>query len=252
MNSGQHFFFILCMACSLGGGFLLGSCRESSPAPEPAELALVLEHQVGGEALEWEQLRYTNAAGNHYSLSRLEYYLSGLELVSDRGVVHAFPDPIYVNAREEQHPLTEISLPAGNYQRLSFFIGLSPEQNCSGCLPPSPENLNMAWPDGMGGGYHFLKLEGRYSGQNPSLLGYALHLGTNACLVPIRIEQPFTLGPGQQQLRLRMEVQEWFQNPETYCLDSDGNYSMGDAVLMQKIARNGQHVFTFSIVARQE
>ena len=36
----------------------------------------------------------------------------------------------------------------------------------------------MAWPDVMGGGYHFLKLEGHYK-KDSLLAGYAMHIGQN-------------------------------------------------------------------------
>jgi hypothetical protein len=49
--------------------------------------------------------------------------------------------------------------------------------------------------------------------------------------------------PSNSTLTLEMDVLEWFKTPFTYDLN-DGNYSMGDSLLMNKLSKNGTNVFT--------
>jgi hypothetical protein len=103
----------------------------------------------------------------------------------------------------------------------------------------------MEWPATMGGGYHFLKLEGHYR-DNGSEVGYATHLGTNMmlvkCVIPAAV---LDIRGGQtQQVKLTMNLNEWYQNPQTYSFKADGDYSMNDMALMAKLRNNARDVFT--------
>jgi hypothetical protein len=74
-----------------------------------------------------------------------------------------------------------------------------------------------------------------------------MHIGTNACLIPsITLSTNFTVTTDSQtSLTLKMNVNEWYRNPNIYDFNIDGNYTMGDMPLMMKITENGQDVFTF-------
>ncbi|QLH46202.1 MAG: hypothetical protein HWD58_11555 [Bacteroidota bacterium] len=88
-----------------------------------------------------------------------------------------------------------------------------------------------------------MKLEG-YLIQNTQQVGYAVHLGNNPHLVRCVIPMPFHLYAGHQNAKLVMNINEWFDHPSRYDLIQDGNYTMGDSLLMSKVAKNGQDVFT--------
>ena len=49
----------------------------------------------------------------------------------------------------------------------------------------------MAWPTAMGGGYHFMKVEGHYLDTSNTIQGFAIHLGKNNNLVNVLINQYF-------------------------------------------------------------
>jgi hypothetical protein len=56
-------------------------------------------------------------------------------------------------------------------------------------LSTTLDNLNMAWPTAMGGGYHFLKMEGHYLDSLNTNQGYAIHIGKNENLMPVKNNQ---------------------------------------------------------------
>lgn len=226
---------------------LLFNCsRNEITPPGSATASLTIAHEVDGDALAFDQLRYENDAGTKFSVSRLEYYISDIRLLSSDDQVYAHQDIVYVNAQNPETQTIRLeAVPPGNYKSMSFYIGLLPKHNCSRCLPATLENLNMAWPDGMGGGYHFLKMEGKYrEASSSATAGYAMHSGTAAGLTEVMIEKDFHISAGGQDLKLRMNINEWFRNPELYDFNTDGNYIMGDAAKMSKLARNGASVFS--------
>lgn len=156
------------------------ACRKEDDAPpsgQPAPVItekLLLAHHIDGDPLVRDTIRYMNEAGHAYSITRLEYYISQITLLGATccGTPdHIIPGPFYINAAAHS-PIDLGQLPAGEYRGATLLLGLPPVMNQTGALPNTPENSGMAWPDQMGGGYHFLKFEGHFlNGITPT--GYA-------------------------------------------------------------------------------
>lgn len=228
---------------------LLVQCQKnenSLPAANDGVLKFGITHSVDGQKLLFDTLLYKNATGTAYCVSLLHYYISDITLSNNSGEQWKNDLIFYIDASAS---LTECMLrgvPAGKYTQLSFNIGLSEKQNKDGYLPSTLENLNMAWPTIMGGGYHCLKLEGYYSDSNNNKLGYAVHLGSPVAFVrqePIPVN--ITIAKGNTTtLNLTMNLNEWFTRPERYDFILDGNYSMSDTILMKLIRNNGKDVFS--------
>lgn len=221
------------------------SCTRSYMDPVRGKLHINLQYAVDAESLFPDTIRYVNQAGNHYSVSRLEYYLSGLTFHSSDGLIYRSNRVFYVNALESAYAqIVFDSIPFGHYSSISFHIGLPPGLNASYSLPNTTENINMSWPDVMGGGYHFLKLEGNVT-TTAGPMGYAMHLGNNASLVNITVPVSLRIQSADNYVSATMNVNEWFRDPNTYDLLVDGNHIMGIQALMSKFAANGYNVFSF-------
>ena len=232
---------------------LLSSCQKDEatapvdvPVPQNTSTFLAIEHHVDASALEFDTIAYINAAGHAYSVTRLEYYISAIIL---RGAPccgtrdHMIPGPFLINGTmPERFDLG--TLPAGEYMGATMLLGLPPELNITGGLPNSLANVNMAWPVMMGGGYHFMKLEGHFlNGTTPT--GYAMHIGLNDNLPQCSMPQSFALSGTSGTLTLRFNINEVFRDPNTYDLAS-GSYSMGSMMLMGLLKENCANAFTIS------
>ena len=222
---------------------ILISCKKEIPVGHHADAQLIISHNVSGSALIYDSLLYLNAAQNLFSVTRVEYYLSGFTFRKDYGEHYLAKDVFLINANKEENNFKISGIPEGDYSGLSFYIGVDPKNNVSGALPSTLENLNMAWPDQMGGGYHFLKFEGHYKSAD-TIKGYAMHLGLNPNLVKITFNKPFTVTAEQQfTIDLSMDMNKWFEEPNLYDLTIEKVYIMGDMEAMAKIAENGKNVF---------
>ena len=213
---------------------------------EQGSLLIQLNHNVKGQLLIFDSLIYSNNSGNVYSVSKLHYYISAIKLVnSDNNTVFQTKGIYYVNARIAYNAIYISGIPKGNYKTISFLIGIDTVQNISNALPMNFENIEMVWPDEMGGGYHFLKLEGRYLNSSQSSRGYAMHTGTNMALtkhLPIVCNLNI-VNQQESTLSLSMDVNSWFDSPSDYNIQKQGNYTMGINDLMLIIANNGKDVF---------
>lgn len=225
----------------------IASCRKEKanviPGPTTGDATVSVVYNVGGKQLLFDSIMYTNAAGNKFSVTKVHYYLSRFRFYSGGQVKYSSDTIIYVDARKNmQFGFT--GLPATTYDSVSFHIGLDEAQNMSNSLPATIENVNMGWPDMMGGGYHFLKLEGHWEDAGGTL-GYAMHIGNNGFLVKAGTKKSLTVTGGKTlDFKMNMDINEWFANPHTYNLATDGVYSMGNAPLMKKLSENGGDVFT--------
>lgn len=207
----------------------LSGCTGSDGSGERSSLRISISHRADGEPLRFDTLAYVNAAGNRYSVTRLRYYLSDFVFKDHHGGTLLRLDSVfYVDARDSATLSRVIpGIPAGHYHSVAFTFGLAPGRNRTGALPATLENLNMAWPQPMGGGYHLMQLEGRFLDSAGGESGYATHIGSGTLGGEVQ-ENHWTAGPfmvhveassaARLHIPLVMEVQEWYRNPHAYDL----------------------------------
>jgi hypothetical protein len=222
-------------------------CEKDDPQISThTDIAVLLSFSFDGASLQFDDIKYTNAAGNNLSITRLQFYLSNFEVENSTGVLYNFDDVIYVDAENSTNTSFALTnIPIGNYKRIKFLIGLDSIHNMENALPHTVENDNMVWPAPMGGGYHFLKMEGNFLDQSVPY-GYAMHLGMNNNYVKINLINDFEISSNSNTIDLEMNINEWFQTPYVYDFNVDGNYSMGDSIAMAKLLQNGNDVFTIN------
>ena len=228
--------------------FVFFSCKKekdnSQPVTAESSLEIKFRFEVDDVPLTFNSLVYVNEAGNQYSVNTIVFYLSQISLMREDSTYVPLKDYVYVDASSTGTlEFTAHSIPEGCYTGLSFNIGIDSAHNVPGGLAATPENLAMEWPVPMGGGYHFLRLEG-YFADSSGTPGFAMHLGTNACLCKIQLPLSLCLSGQTSTKTLVMNVNEWFRNPAVFDFNIDGNYIMGNAAAMQKLSANGIDVFT--------
>ena len=203
-----------------------------------------LEHRVDGALLRLEEGLYTNAAGNEYSVSRLEYIITEVALEKEGGERYQLARQHYINAAAAAtHRLVAEKVPAGTYTRLSFRFGIA--GNEPGALPNLGHFNNMAWPEGMGGGYHYMRFEGNF--QNGDSDGaFAVHTGPSrggeysfTVSLPIVLE----LSGDAWEIGVVMDLNQWLDGPNVYDFSGFGPI-MGNIDAQALLQANGASVFS--------
>lgn len=228
-----------------------GSCEYSPPA-----FVVHVNHEVDQSPLALLNDEYTNSSQTTYTVHRLQYYLSSIQLVGS-SLASEKVDYHYSDFKEKGNYTVELrEADFGTYDSLVMLFGLPLKLNKSHELPNSLENINMQWPDILGGGYHFMKFEGRYTDTSKQEKGFNLHMGklqhddktTNPV---IRFSFPLDevkYSGDTWHLNLTMNLNEWFQGHDTYDFGKFGSAIMMNHEAQKLLKLNGTDVFKLTKV----
>lgn len=223
---------------------LLPGCGDDDD--EAGSVSVLLDHTVTDQDLVFDEADYTNEAGNQYQVTRLDYILTDVALLQADGKRFQLAAQHYRNARLSSTRRLEVDkVPGAIYTALNFTFGVSGPGDQTGTLPNIAAFNNMAWPEAMGGGYHYMKLEGNY--QTSDTEGaFLFHLGpSGGGDFSISVELPLNLevNGDDWDIHVVMDLAEWFTSPNTYDFAGRGGI-MGDEALQATLQQNGATVFT--------
>lgn len=254
-------------------GFLAApwaGCDSGSEPPPTTSgtVTLLFDQQVGGDSLVFGVQRYVNAAGNHYDVDELRYYVSNAVLVRRDGSTVAVGEVHYRDAEANATRGWVLpNVPNGEYTALRFTFGLDSLRNLVTGLPDTNENQNMAWPLILGGGYHFMQLDGRFADStgteawlahmgrlvpaNPALTvdpHFQVELdfqepvcsGTPPCTIPAH---GLIVNSDATEAQVWMDVNAWFATPNVYDFGVFGGFVMDNPTAQRELRENGAHVF---------
>jgi len=192
-----------------------GSCKYN--------LSLRFTHTVDGNALETDQMIYTNASSQNYSVQTLRYLLSDITLHSENGTSTLLDEVHFITISDPStFNLYIQDLNSANYTAISFTMGLDSLKNITDNYLNESFFPSFSWPDFMGGGYHYMQLEGDYT---TAFQGYATHTGgTDGLDFSFTKNFPIILNIANANttLIINMEINNWYSNPNIISLTTDG------------------------------
>jgi hypothetical protein len=156
-------------------------------------------------------------------------------------------------------------IPEGEYDSVSFIFGINAEKNITGLFVNPPE-VNMAWTSILGGGYHYLKINGKWKDNNSKIQNFNFHLGIgqiykddsvnvdsisgfvqNFFSVTI-LKNGFSIANGSiAVINLKMNIEKWFSTPNIFDFNVYGMNTMQNQKAMQMMKENGRNVFKAEI-----
>lgn len=229
--------------------WLFASCeKEQVESASDATLFVQVEYNVDQLPLLPDTILYINQAGNLFGVRRLEFFISDLQLYKS-GQWEKVGGYAYFNAFGNSDQMN-LALLAGKYDSVSLNLGLDPSQYESQSLPSDMRYVNMAWPKVMGGGYHFLKLEGHFLDSQNTVGGYALHLGSQSALRNVHLPLSDPIEVGNNTLYLQMDVVAWMGAVHEFDFKQGQTYTMGIDSLMNDLAENGTKCLSVTKIER--
>ena len=255
MRSLRHIELILAL-------LLIASFTACRKEAGNAHLAIEFTHAVGDKTFVKDNLQYTNAAGNPYEVNELQYFISDITLHAAGGkavIINADRGVHYVDIDipASLHWNFDQVIPAGKYDSVSFTFGMNEEKNKTGFFVNPPER-DMFWPDIMGGGYHYMKMNGHWVDQQNKLIPFNFHLGVgmtdggmggksfiqNYFTVKVP-DSGFDLTSGTDHLlTLNMDIASWFDTPNLWNWNIIGGAIMQKQWAMQMVRENGADAFS--------
>ena len=240
---------------------------------EKAAINLNLGYEVNGKSLVTDTLCYENEAGNQFLITEIQWFLSNIELKNEAGdwiMLHqtGLSDTLdvsrvyYIDTDiPESQTLHSSPVKVGHYTAIRFTFGLDETDNQTGLFTDPPES-EMFWPDMLGGGYHYMKLNGKYLNAEGRLAPMAIHLGIgqnedctefyqNYFIVELPIEFNVKVNT-ENQLDLTMVIDNWFRNPNTIDFDELGSHIMQNQTAQRLLKGNGKDVFRIGMPTDNE
>lgn len=224
-------------------------------------------HQVNGEPLQTDTMKYTNQAGNPYLVNEIQYFISDVKLIDNKAntlKINQEKDIHYIDTDIESTHKWEVydDIPIGKYDSIVFVFGFTQEKNQSFMFVNPPER-DMFWPEFLGGGYHYMKLNGKWKEPGGNITPFDFHMGigqiykndtVNVNNITDFVHNHFTVRlplngiviekAQRTEIELIMQIENWFKDPHTYDHNVWGGYIMQNQDAMQIAKENGHNVFT--------
>lgn len=243
------------------------SSDNSGPSPIPiteANITFNLSHEWDGTPVtnaDFNTIQYTNGNGEEMSIEKLRYLISNITFQKTNGEVIEINgyNLVDVTNNENMAFSPETKIPFGAYSKVSFTFGFNNDDNIDGAYA----DLNTAlWnvPAMLGGGYHFMQLEGKFIDNSDAEVGYQYHT-----IRAVNISDPdnlqfqdtffevdlgsVTIG-NDVSFQVKMNIAEWFKNPISWDLNVLNSMLMpnyGAQILMYNI---GKDAFSLSSVTQ--
>ena len=243
---------------------MLASCTKSD---NYGDVTIAVDYLINDNTLITDSLCYSNEFGNEFLITEIQWFISRIEVQDENGdwihleqnekeiaVSHTSDGVFYLDTSiPDSHVIELAPIPTGKYKTFRFVFGLNEEDNHSGLFSNPPE-ADMFWPDVLGGGYHYMKLNGKYLNSDGRLAPLATHLGIgpneeltefyqNYFIVEIPID--FSVDANaNNHICLTMIVDNWFRNPNMIDFNEYGSSIMQNQTAQQLIRCNGIDVFS--------
>ena len=221
-------------------GLVFTSCEKDKPIA--TDITINFTHTVDGSDLITNSMIYTNEAGEDYNVQTLKYLISDITLHAENGSSIQLDKVHFINIFDEStFSFTYNNVPNNNYTSISFDMGLDTTKNISNLYVNENYHAAMAWPDMMGGGYHYMKLEGDF---NDSLSGYGTHtggtMGMDYSFNNIDdISLIVTNDLGNVDVNINMEINNWYKTPNQIEFSTYGMGIMGNMQMQMDLKQNG-------------
>jgi hypothetical protein len=231
----------------LWAAFLLTGSNVFSQAE--GKLRVRFLQEANGKPITLRDSSYTNAFDENYRISKLKYYAGQWQAGKNK-----IDQYMLVNAAEDEN-LMLIDLPAGNYDDLSFLLGVDSLRNCSGAQDGVLDPMNdMFWT--WNTGYIMFKLEGSSDVSKADLNRLELHIGgfkgkLNVART-VSFDQPFEIREGKTtEIQIVMNLDKLW-NGKNQVKIAEEPMCMTIGPLAQKIADNFPGLFSIRSVTQPQ
>ena len=230
---------------------LFFSCQiDEKIEDQQLHLKLSVEHKVDSQYLEFDTLKYVNSVGHKYEVRTLKYFITNIHFHKSGGNKTILKGPFYVDAEDAStfSINDNVDITSGTYDKISLTFGLDTVSNISNTFN-SPEAIGMNWPNTMGGGYHYMKLEGSYDSLQLGIKkNFTVHTGASVEKpYHIDLEIPnsnFKVSNKDVSIKIQMNVNEWFTDPNDYDFSTYNLMIMMDIQAQIALKENGKSAFT--------
>lgn len=261
------------VALVIGCSMLIASCKKNDDSEKDVhsgKLMFTFEHVVDGASIKFDEMNYTNSAGNKYEVTEIQWFISDITLHKSDGNTLLLGEENFAHYIDTNLPQTftlavSNDIPVGDYSSISMTFGIKGEKNKPFMYTDPPES-NMLWPLNLGGdqgGYHYMKMNGFWINEDDQREPFNFHLGvgqerdadnniTGFIQNWFETELPqssFSIQESETiSISIRMNVEGWWKNPFEYNHNQHGGKIMQNQEAMKMGVTNGESVFSIGSI----
>ncbi len=247
---------ILLLLLSLG----LACSSDNDTLVNQISVSLRFTHNWDGEVVtidDFNVLDFTNKKGTKLSIERLRYLISRVELINAANDTLSFDGYKLVDLAAAEDVLFDLpnTILEGPY-RLECTFGFNNEDNIDSAYP----DLNSAnWnvPENLGGGYHFMQLDGKFKDSLFNESPYNFHAIQAYDMATQETKDTFfrinfgTISISKNAtIELKMNIAQWFKDPHEWDLNERSTQLMMNFEAQKQISDNGRNVFSLGTVSQ--
>lgn len=238
--------------------FILLSCSEDiEKDTSQTNISINFSHTWDGipvTSADFNDIKFTNENGEQLNIELLRYLISRITFTSNSNeklVLNGY-NLVDVTNNQNLSFTSSTLIPQGTYRDLSFTFGFNNQDNSE-----NYEDLNSAsWsvPAMLGGGYHYMQMDGKFINNEDEEQGYnyhAIRAADNPGDNPTFPQDTFfnvSLGEvtitNNATFNIEMNIAEWFKNPNKWDLNVLNQMLMPNSEAQIKMYENGQNVFS--------
>jgi len=252
------------IAVSIFALFAFSCSSDDNSGDDDVNLTMNFSQNWDGEEIvneDFDQAVFTNANGEALTVSKLIYLISNVTLTNESGATFESKDYNLVDSRGETGISFDpnINVPAGKYN-LSFTFGFKNDDNIDGkYLDLNSQDGGWNVPARLGGGYHFMRLEGKFIDDGNFQQNFQYHTIRAADLSSgtlINQDTSFKIDLGEIILKkdasveVKMNIAEWFKNPNTWNLNQLNSVLMPNFNAQIMMSENGKDAFTLGVISQ--
>lgn len=238
------FLFIVAM-------LFLFACNKNKTTPVPVNAAVTItfQNKINGQPVENGKYKYTNAAGNLYTVSLLKYYVSNAILTNDENVEVKLNNYDLIDAFNTGSfsTIEGKAIPNGTYKSLRFNVGIDSIRNHTGAQDGDLDPMhNMIWT--WNTGYLFLKHEGKFINAIGDTTNLQYHLGTDLAYTAVSIPINMVVNGTAKNLKIDFDLNKMYDSPVIDFNSGNIRHStaIGDKGWISSMVINAQDAFTFA------
>lgn len=247
----------LLLILSLSFGAISCSSDDDEPIKQ-ITVKLKFTHDWDNELVtqeEYNQFLFENKLSVKMSISKLRYLISRINLINSANDTIKFEGYKLADVSNSDSLIHELpqTVSEGLYQ-LSFTFGFTDEDNVSE-IYTDLNTANWSVPDTLGGGYHFMQLEGQYKDSIGTAHPYLFHtISAFNTSTSEKKDTSFSVNIGTIQLKnnatveIKMDVAEWFKTPHTWDIKTLNTDLMSNFEAQEMMSDNGKNVFSLGSV----
>lgn len=247
----------------LSSFLILFSCStDKDDSVSLKKITLSFSHHWDGTEVNntnFNNIQYTNENGEQMSITKLRYLISRITFHRPTGEIFTLSGYNLVDVTNNSDLLftPNETIPTGDYNKVTFTFGFNNDDNYNA----NYQDLNTAsWsvPAMLGGGYHYMQLEGKFIDNTSTETGYSYHAirAVDNSSSSLTFQDTFfevNLGAvtitNDTTFNIQMNIAEWFKTPNTWDLNALHAMLMPNFNAQVMIYENGQNVFNLQSIS---